>query len=219
MGEPPGDRARRPFLRRLGGLRRGRADAAGDFLDRVSGRLHARDRPEGPRSHLGAQQGRDRARAEKRRHLPAGAPGQDLERERKGPSLGGRETNRAADRCLAQADRALRGTRPRREEDLYPGGGLRESELRPLLCEDKSRSVLAHLRGRVRPRRDDRHARAADGDTSGGGVSSQAFAGAKAFFLMRASAAASATPTTHTALVARKPQVKAPAVSFTTPSA
>src|SRR5881394_3479973 len=57
MGEPPGDRARRPFLRRLGGLWRGRADAAGDFLDRVSGRLHARERPEGPRSQLGAQQG------------------------------------------------------------------------------------------------------------------------------------------------------------------
>src|SRR5258706_6091892 len=171
------------------------------------------------RSQLRAQQGRDRPRAEKRRHLAARAPGHDLERERKGPGLGGREANRTADRRLAQSDQAHRRARPRREEDLYPGDGLRELELRPLLREDESRSVVAHLRSGVRPRRDDRHARPADGDTSGGGVSSQAFAGANAFLLMRASTAESATPTTHTALVPRKPSVKAPAVSFTTPSA
>src|SRR5256885_1284457 len=110
-----------------------------------------------------------------------------------GIGLAGSETTRAADRGLAQADQAHRRARPRREEDLYPGDEVRESELRPLLREDESRSVLAHLRGGVRPRRDDRHARPADGDTSGGGASFQTFVGVNAFLLICANIAKSNT--------------------------
>jgi pimeloyl-ACP methyl ester carboxylesterase len=74
-----------------------------------------------------------------------GQKGLDLEREREGPRLGGREADRAADRRLAAADQAHGRARPRRQESLPPRDSVREPELRSLLRQEQGGPVLAHV--------------------------------------------------------------------------